>query len=47
LHEGKSKIEGTLNRFSLQHGARFDRGDSKDLPTPTGDTLTLTREKSR
>ncbi|KAF8847397.1 hypothetical protein BDZ45DRAFT_699224 [Acephala macrosclerotiorum] len=31
LHEGKSTIEGTLNRFSLQHGARFDRGDRKCL----------------
>lgn len=47
LHEGKSTIEGTLNRFSRRHGARFDRGDSKDLTTPTGDTLTLTREMSR
>ena len=47
LYEGKSTIQGTLNRFSLQHGARFDRGDSKNLTTPTGDTLTLTREMSR
>ena len=43
LHEGKSTIEGKLNRLSLQYGARFDRGDSKDLTTPTGDTLTVTR----
>jgi hypothetical protein len=47
LYEGKSTIQGTLNRFSLQHGARFDRGDSKNLTTPTGDTLTLTRGMSR
>ena len=47
LHEGKLTIEGTLNRFSQRHGARFNRGDSKNLTTPTGDTLTLTREMSR
>jgi hypothetical protein len=33
LHEGKTTIEGTLNRLSLQYGARFDSGDSKDSPT--------------
>jgi hypothetical protein len=33
LHEGKTTIEGTFNRLSLQHGARFDTGDSKDSPT--------------
>jgi hypothetical protein len=32
LHEGKTTIEGTFNRLSLQHGARFDSGDSKDSP---------------
>lgn len=48
LYEGKSTIEGTLNRFSLQHGAKFDRGDSKELimMMPPGATLTLTREMS-
>jgi hypothetical protein len=33
LHEGKTTIEGKLNRLSLQHGARFNSGDSKDSPT--------------
>jgi hypothetical protein len=44
LHEGKTTIEGTFNRLSLQHGARFDSGDSKDSPTASSwrcaDTLT-------
>jgi hypothetical protein len=40
LHEGKTTIEGTFNRFSLQHGARFDCGDSKDSPArAAGDAL--------
>lgn len=33
LHEGKTTIEGIFNQFSLQYGARFDSGDSKDSPT--------------
>lgn len=41
---GKSTIEETLNRFSRQCGARFDRGDSRDRATPTVHTLTLNRE---
>jgi hypothetical protein len=44
LYEVKTTIEGTFNRFSLQHGARFDSGDSKDSPTASSwkcaDTLT-------
>jgi len=30
LYEGKTTIEGTFNQLSLQHGARFNSGDSKD-----------------
>ncbi|KAG0650158.1 Chromatin structure-remodeling complex subunit arp9 [Hyphodiscus hymeniophilus] len=37
LQEGRSTIEGSLDRFSLQHGARFNCGDSKDLTKPAGD----------
>ena len=44
LHEGKTAIEDTFNRFSRQYGARFDSGDSKDSPTASSgrcaDTLT-------
>jgi hypothetical protein len=33
LYEGRTAIEGTLNHFSFQHGARFDTGDSKIFTT--------------
>jgi len=41
FHEGKSTIERSFKQLSQQHGARFDRGDSKDFRMPIGDTLTL------
>jgi hypothetical protein len=33
LYEGKTTIEGTFNRLSLQHGARFNSGDSMNSPS--------------
>jgi hypothetical protein len=33
LHEGQTTIEGTFNHLSLQYGARFHSGDSKNSPT--------------
>ncbi|PMD32807.1 hypothetical protein L207DRAFT_536093 [Hyaloscypha variabilis F] len=33
LYEGRTAIEGTLNHFSFQHGARFDTGDKTSLDT--------------
>jgi len=44
LYEGREAIEGTFKHFSLQHGVRFDAGDSKNSSTASGwisaDTVT-------